>query len=65
MASLVYFLAANTCTSLHSPGPWVSAKSKKVAYCGRFGALGTKLNSKMALRRHGWFFSRFSSILQG
>ena len=30
-----------------------------------FGALGTKLNSKMALRRHGWFFSHFSSILQG
>ena len=65
MASLRYSLAANTCTNLHSPGPYVSAESKEVVHCGRFGALGTKVKSKMALRRHGWFFSRFSSILQG
>ena len=27
---------------MHSPGPYISAKSKETAHCGRFGTLGTK-----------------------
>ena len=27
---------------MHPPGPYISAKSKETAHCGRFGALGTK-----------------------
>ena len=27
---------------MHPTGPYISAKSKEAAHCGRFGALGTK-----------------------
>ena len=27
---------------MHPPGPYISAKSKATAHCGRFGALGAK-----------------------
>ena len=62
IASLFYFFSS---THMHPPGALYFRKSQEAAHCGRFGALETKLNSKMARGRHGWFFSRFSSILQG
>ena len=49
---------------MHPTGPYISAKSKEAAHCGRLGALGTKKH-KIKDERHGWFFSRFSSIFQG
>ena len=27
---------------MHPPGPYISAKSKEPAHCGRFGTVGTK-----------------------
>ena len=27
---------------MHPPGPYISAKRKETAHCGRFGALGAK-----------------------
>ena len=33
---------------MQPPRPYFSAQSKEAAHCGRFGALGTKLDFKMA-----------------
>ena len=56
---------------MHSPGPYISAKSKEAAHYERFGALGTMLNSKMA--RKAWlvflsffiYFARLVAIIGG
>jgi len=52
---------------MHPLGPYMSAKSQEAALCGRFGALGTKLNSKMA-RGRAWlvvlsFFVYFARLV--
>ena len=68
IASLFYFFSS---THMHPPGPYISAKSQEAAHCGRFGALGTKLNSKMA--RKAWlvflsffiYFARLVAIIGG
>ena len=50
---------------MHPLGPYILARSMEAAHYERFGALGTKLNSKMARGKAWLVFSRFSSTLQG